>query len=100
LDWHESTSAAHFWRELSNIYGISTAEERLMTVKALLDLHPQGDYVSMLYDYQHLVAKLKQMKITLEDLFHNIFIYLLGQWQAGFVRTHLDKFFACGRGPI
>lgn len=44
-------SAAHFWRELSNIYGISTAEERLMTVKALLDLHPQGDYVSMLYDY-------------------------------------------------
>jgi hypothetical protein len=78
IDWHESTSAAHFWRELSNIYGISTAEERLMTVKALLDLHPQGDYVGMLYDYQRLVAKLKQMKITLEDLFHDMFICLLG----------------------
>jgi hypothetical protein len=51
-----------------------------MTVKALLDLHPQGDYVGMLYNYQCLVTKLKQMKITLEDLFHNIFIYLLGQW--------------------
>jgi hypothetical protein len=67
-----------------------------MTVKALLDLHPQGDYIGMLYNYQCLVTKLKQMKITLEDLFHNIFIYLLGQWQAGFVHTHLDEFFACG----
>jgi hypothetical protein len=44
-------SVAHFWCELSNIYGISIAEERLMTVKALLDLHPQGDYISMLYNY-------------------------------------------------
>jgi uncharacterized 2Fe-2S/4Fe-4S cluster protein (DUF4445 family) len=66
-----------------------------MTMKALLDLYPQGDYISMLYNYQHLVAKLKQIKITLEDLFHNMFICLLGQWQAGFIHTHLDKFFAC-----
>jgi hypothetical protein len=29
-----------------------------------------------------------------------MFIYLLGQWQAGFVHTHLDEFFACGWGPI
>lgn len=47
-----------------------------MTVKALLDFHLQGDYVSMLYNYQRLVAKLKQMKITLEDLFHDMFICL------------------------
>lgn len=47
-----------------------------MTMKALLDFHPQGDYISMLYNYQHLVAKLKQMKIMLEDLFHDMFIYL------------------------
>ena len=100
INWNDLTSAAALWSQINTVYGISSAEERLMTVKALMDLYPQGDYVSMLLDFQRITAQLRKMNVSFEDFCHDYLVCLLGQWQQQFVRTKLDEFFASGRGPI
>ncbi|CBF80690.1 predicted protein [Aspergillus nidulans FGSC A4] len=82
ISWEDSTLAAELWARITSTYGLSTAEERLMTVKALLDINPQGNYPAMIRDPQQIGAKLKCL------------------WQQSFIYTKLDKFFSCGRGPI
>ncbi|KAJ5619407.1 hypothetical protein N7510_003391 [Penicillium lagena] len=100
INWGDTTSAAALWSQINIVYGISLAEERLMTVKALLDLNPQGDYVSMIFDYQRIISRLGKMDMSFDDFCHDYLICLLGQWQQHFVRTKLDELYACGRGPI
>jgi hypothetical protein len=100
ISWEDSTLAAELWARITLTFGLSKAEERLMTVKALLDINPQGNYPAMIRDFQRIAAKLKQMDLSFNDILHDIFICSLGQWQQSFVRTKLDEFFSCGRGPI
>lgn len=100
ISWEDSTLAVELWARITSTYGLSAAEERLMTVKALLDINPQGNYPAMIRDFQRITAKLKRMDLSFEDLIHDIFICSLGQWQQNFVRTKLDEFYSCGRGPI
>jgi hypothetical protein len=100
INWRNFQSTAALWTRINKIYGISSAEERLMIVKDLLDLHPQGDYVSMLLDFQRLISQLEIIDMSFSDFYHDYLICLLGQWQQQFVRTKLDEFYACGRGPI
>ncbi|CBF81124.1 hypothetical protein AN5227.2 [Aspergillus nidulans FGSC A4] len=95
-----STLAAELWARIASTYAPSTAEERLVTVKALLDINPQGNYPAMIRDYQRIGEKLRRMDLSFEDLIHDIFICSLGQWQQDFVHTKLDEFYSCGRGPI
>jgi hypothetical protein len=100
ISWEDSTLAAELRVRITSTFGLSIAEERLMTVKALLDINPQGNYPAMIRDFQRIAAKLKRMDLFFDDILHDIFICSLGQWQQSFVRTKLDEFFSCGRGPI
>ena len=100
ISWEDSILAAELWARITSTYGLSTAEERLMTVKALLDINPQGNYPAMIRDFQRIGAKLKRMNLSFDDIFHDIFLCSLGLWQQSFVRTKLDEFFSCGQGPI
>ena len=100
ISWKGSTLASELWARITSTYGLSMAEERLMTVKALLDINPQGNYPVMVQDFQRIAAKIKEIKLSLDDVIHDIFICSLGQWQQNFVRTKLDEFYSCGRGPI
>ena len=96
----DSALAAELWARIASTYAPSTAEERLVTVKALLDINPQGNYPAMIRDFQRITEKLRRMDLSFEDLIHDIFICSLGQWQQDFAHTKLDEFYSCGRGPI
>lgn len=100
ISWEYSTLAVDILARITSSYSLPTAEERLMTVKALLDVNPQGNYPAMIRDFQWITAKLKRMNLSFEDLVHDIFICSLGQWDQNFVRTKLDELYSCGRGPI
>jgi hypothetical protein len=71
-----------------------------MTVKALLDINPQGNYPAMVRDFQRIAAKLRRLNMSFDDMIHDIFLCFLGQWQQQFIHTQLDEFYSCGRGPI
>ena len=100
IDWSDLTSAAALWSQINTVYGISLAEERLMTTKALMDLHPQGDYVGMILDFRRITSRLRKLGMSFDDFCHDYLICLLGQWQQQFVRTKLDEFYVSGRGLI
>jgi hypothetical protein len=100
ISWEDSTLAAELWARITSTFGLSAAEERLLTVKALLDINPQGNYPAMIRDFQRIAAKLRRMNLSFDDMIHDIFICSLGQWNQNFIRTQLDEFYSCGRGPI
>lgn len=100
ISWEDSTLAAEIWARITSTYGLSAAEERIMTVKALLDINPQDNYPAMIRDFQRLTAKLRRMNLSFDDMIHDIFICSLGQWNQNFIRTQLDEFYSCGQGPI
>jgi hypothetical protein len=43
--------AAELWARIILTFGLSAAKERLITVKALLDINPQGNYPAMIRDF-------------------------------------------------
>jgi hypothetical protein len=50
-----------------------------MTVKALLDINPQGNYAAMVRDFQRIAAKLRRLNMSFDDMIHDIFLCSLGQ---------------------
>lgn len=82
------------WRRLNARYGISPAEERLVHVKTLMNLHPQGNPAAMMRQWEGLVASMKEKQYTADDICHDIGIILLGDWQREYVRRELDALFA------
>jgi hypothetical protein len=78
INWEESTLAVDLWSRITSTYGLSAAEERLMTVKALLDINPQGNYPAMVRDFQHIAAKLRRLNMSFDDMIHDIFLCSLG----------------------
>ncbi|ODM17047.1 hypothetical protein SI65_05760 [Aspergillus cristatus] len=79
---------------LDTIYGVSPAEERLLLVKTLMNLKPNGDTVSMMRQWQRITTEIEQKKYDASELCHDIGIVLLGDFQRSFVRTQLDSLFA------
>ena len=51
ISWEDSAITAEIWARINSTYGLSITEERLMTVKALLDISPQGNYPAMIRDF-------------------------------------------------
>lgn len=90
-------SPVELWRRLGNIYGLSQAEERLVNVKTLINLHPQGNHMAMMRQWQELTSLMKEKKYTADEIYHDIGITLLGDWQKTFVRGELDTFFATSK---
>jgi hypothetical protein len=80
ISWEDSTLAVELWARIASTFGLSAAEERLITVKALLDINPQGNYPAIIRDFQRIAAKLRRMNLSFDDLIHDIFICSLGQW--------------------
>jgi hypothetical protein len=58
-----------------------------MTVKALLDIDPQGNYPAMVRDFQRITAKLRRINLSFNNMMHDIFICSLGQWNQNFIHT-------------
>lgn len=79
--------------KLDTIYGISPAEKRLLLVKTLLNLKPQGDYIAMMRQWQRVSAELERQEYSISEICHDIGIVLLGEYQRSFIRTQLDHLF-------
>ncbi|OJJ80123.1 uncharacterized protein ASPGLDRAFT_52043 [Aspergillus glaucus CBS 516.65] len=59
------------------IYGISPAEKRLLLVKMLLNLKPQGNYIVMMWQWQRISTELEQQDYPISEVCHDIGIILL-----------------------
>lgn len=69
------------WRRLNDRYGLSYAEEILVLVKTLMNLHPQGNPVAMMRQYQELTTLMEEKQYTIDEIGHDIGIILLGDYQ-------------------
>lgn len=79
--------------KLDTIFGISPAEKRLLLVKMLMNLKPQGDYIAMMRQWQRITAEIEQQDYPISEICHDIGIVLLGEYQRSFMRTQLDHLF-------
>jgi hypothetical protein len=93
----EYTLASAIWQDLTVEFGMSPAEERLVTFNAFISVTSQGNMSSAMEDLKRLYNQLKSMNYTLDDLYRDKFICLLGTWQSSFVQTKLDEYFADSR---
>ncbi|OJJ79072.1 uncharacterized protein ASPGLDRAFT_52962 [Aspergillus glaucus CBS 516.65] len=57
---------------LDTIYGISPAEKRLLLVKTLLNLKPQGNYITMMRQWQRISTELEQQDYPISEVCHDI----------------------------
>ncbi|QSS60302.1 hypothetical protein I7I51_05099 [Histoplasma capsulatum] len=97
----ELDNAAALWRKIAAVYGISLAEERLNIIKELTTLHVKNNNY-LLYErrFRYLVARHKELAGDPIDIYHDLFLIGLRNYQKAFVQTHLDKFYATGQDPI
>jgi hypothetical protein len=93
----EYALASAIWQDLTVEFGMSPAEERLVTFNAFISVTSQGNMSSAMEDLKRLYNQLKSMNYTLDDLYRDKFICLLGTWQSSFVQTKLDEYFADSR---
>ena len=82
------------WRRLNIVYGLSPAEERLLTIKTMINLQPQNNPIAMMRQWEALTTQVKEKAYSASDICHDIGILLLGDWQKTFVRGALDDYFA------
>ena len=82
------------WRRLNTIYGLSPAEERLLTIKTMINLQPQYNPIAMMRQWEALTTRVKEKAYSATDICHDIGILLLSDWQKTFVRGALDDYFA------
>ena len=82
------------WRRLNIVYGLSPAEERLLTIKTMINLQPQNNPIAMMRQWEALTTWVKEKAYSAPDICHDIGILLLGDWQKTFVRGALDDYFA------
>ena len=85
------------WQKLNAIYGLSPAEERLLTIKTMINLQPQSNPIAMMRQWEDLVSRIKEKAYSVTDICHDIGIILLGDWQKTYVRGALDDFFALSK---
>ncbi|KAN0071470.1 hypothetical protein V8E54_009471, partial [Elaphomyces granulatus] len=79
-------------------YGISPAKERLGLVKALKELTIQdGDYRNVLFKFRKIMQRLQTMEISADDLFHDLFIITIKDYNKLYVDSQLDDYFAANR---
>ena len=91
-DWIQSPHT--LWRRLNTIYGLSPAEERLLTIKTMINLQPQNNPMAMMCQWEALTTQVKEKAYSATDICHDIGILLLSDWQKTFVRGALDDYFA------
>lgn len=97
MQLQEILCPVHLWRRLNLMYGLSPAEERLVNVKTLINLRPQGNPIAMLRQWEALTNIMKARGYTASDIYHDIAIILIADWQKPYVRGQLDDFFARSR---
>ena len=91
-DWIQSPHT--LWRRLNTIYGLLPAEERLLTIKTMINLQTQNNPIAMMRQWEALTTWVKEKAYSAPDICHDIGILLLGDWQKTFVRGVLDDYFA------
>jgi hypothetical protein len=65
--------AVELWARIISTFGLSIAKEWLITIKALLDINPQGNYLVIIHDFQQIIAKLRRINLLFKDIIYNIF---------------------------
>ncbi|EYE89959.1 uncharacterized protein EURHEDRAFT_468329 [Aspergillus ruber CBS 135680] len=86
---HPSEILSH----LDTVYGVSLAEERLLLVKMLMNLRPNGNAVAMMRQWQRLTTEIERKKYYFSEPCHDIGIIFLGDFQRSFICTQLDSLF-------
>ncbi|EQL31026.1 hypothetical protein BDFG_06565 [Blastomyces dermatitidis ATCC 26199] len=97
----EADNAAALWDKINVEYAISLAEERVNVFKELTKLQvKENDYLTFQRRFRYLVARHKELCQSTEDVYHDLFLNNLQDYQRPFVKTRLDEFFSTGQGPI
>ena len=87
-----------YWQRLYAHFGTSPAEERLNLIRSLASLRVRnGDYPEALQRYRSYCQRLKQMNVTSDDMIHDLFLTMLGNYSQDYVQLRLDTHFADSR---
>ncbi|KMW69162.1 hypothetical protein BDDG_13329 [Blastomyces dermatitidis ATCC 18188] len=82
-------------------YVISLAEEQVNVFKKLTKLQvKKNDYLTFQRHFCYLIAHHKKLCQSTEDIYHNLFLNNLQDYQRLFIKTHLNEFFSTGQRPI
>ena len=65
-DWIQSPHT--LWRRLNIVYGLSLAEERLFTIKTMINLQPQNNPIAMMRQWEALTTWVKEKAYSATDI--------------------------------
>lgn len=75
---------------LDTVYSVFPAEKRLLLVKTRLNFKPNGNTITMMWQWQCINTKIEQ-EYVVSGLCHDVGIVLLGDFQHSFVHAQLDN---------
>ncbi|OJD09530.1 hypothetical protein ACJ73_10250, partial [Blastomyces percursus] len=97
----EADNAAALCDKINIEYAISLAEERVNVFRELTRLQVRdGDYLSFQRRFRYLVARHKELCQGTEDVYHDLFLNGLREFQKTLVKSRLDDFYSTGQEPI
>ncbi|OJD21683.1 hypothetical protein ACJ73_06977 [Blastomyces percursus] len=97
----EADNAAALWEKIDIEYAISLAEERVNISKELTRLQVRdSDYLAFQRRFRYLVARHKELCRGTQDIYHDLFLNGLRDYQKMFVKSRLDDFFSTGQELI
>ncbi|OJD09981.1 hypothetical protein ACJ73_09989 [Blastomyces percursus] len=97
----EADNAAALWDKINIEYGISLAEEHVNVFREFTRLQVRdNDYLSFQRRFRYLVARHKELCQGTEDVYHDLFLNGLREFQKTFVKSRLDNFYSTGQEPI
>jgi hypothetical protein len=89
--------SAVLWESIVARFGLTKAQERYNLLRDACALKLEGsDYFTYQSKWLKFRADLRNLEVSIDDVIHDLFIQNLGSWQAAFVKTRLDEFFATG----
>lgn len=65
--------------------------------KTMLNLTPQGNHTAMMRQWESITKTMESKGYTPQEIYHDIGIILIGDWQRAYVRTRLDELFASSK---
>ena len=85
---------------LESMYATSRAEERMLLVKTMVNLTPQGNTTAMMRQWESITKIIEENGYTVQEICHDIGILLIGDWQRPYVRTRLEELFALSKEGV
>jgi hypothetical protein len=93
----ETVDASPLWELINAKFGITEAQERYNLVRDMCSLEIQdSDYFTFQTKWQHFDVAARRLKLTYDDIHHDLFLQGLRNWQKHYVGIKLNEFFTTG----